>query len=129
MHYHGFGPWTGTRDEYAREGLRVPGHPAFGTIAMPPVQTGHALLRPRLVRGTWEAPGGAVEWLRRTYAAYPPGRPSGTPEDWFEIQEDSLTRGSDVVWGYYLASGAYCTYSAVCCPNKFCPGITCPDPG
>jgi hypothetical protein len=80
-HWHGYGPWTGTRDEYGKEHLRRPGPSpddemtrAFMAEALPPLMTGHALLRRHQTapERTWTAAQDAVGWLTTMYADRPP---------------------------------------------------------
>ncbi|MBA0053024.1 hypothetical protein E0L36_19740 [Streptomyces sp. AJS327] len=143
-HWHGYGPWTGTRHEYGKEHLRRPG-PApddeqtrtFLAQTLPPVQTGHALLKRNQTTAdrTWTVVCDAVDWLKKTCAVNPPYERAGSPsrthvmvEEKAHYAEDALSRGVDVVWAYYIKSQNFVAYSVVCCPNHFHPGITCPLP-
>lgn len=51
-HWHGYGPWTGSRDAYGQEALRRPGVElnseqtrAFVAATLPPLMTGRWLMR------------------------------------------------------------------------------------
>lgn len=131
-HFHGFGPWVGSPGEFFREGARRPNSVEFSGSKVPPMQTGHALLRPRLVAATWDDPEAAVGWLREIYAETPPV----TREDGRCAYLDADTKAAyavellghrtDVVWAYWLPGQSYAHYSVVCCPNKYLPEIACP---
>ena len=85
-HWHGYGPWTGSRAEYGKEHLRRPGASpddeqtrAFLAETLPPLMTGHALLRRNQAAPgrTWTTVRDAVDWLTNTYAGRPPGCSKG----------------------------------------------------
>ncbi|MGX1301307.1 hypothetical protein RKD35_002795 [Streptomyces albogriseolus] len=78
-HWHGFGPWIGSGDTYRQEGRRRPGeHPGdpqtrtFLEEKLPPMMTGHWLMRRRQVAATWTDVEEAVAWLKAQYATYSP---------------------------------------------------------
>ncbi|WP_269853070.1 hypothetical protein [Streptomyces sp. RPT161] len=142
-HWHGYGPWIGSRDAYGNEGMRRPGRLAsdeqtrsFLASDMPPMMNGHWLLRRSQTAAdrTWTNPETAVAWLEKTYAENPPferddGRRAYTGrETKTEYAMDVLPRGVDVSWVYYLKSASLASFSVVCCPNHFHPEIPCPLP-
>ncbi|SCL22083.1 hypothetical protein [Micromonospora inyonensis] len=136
-HWHGFGVWTGSREEYAKENLRRPGRDlgdeqtrAFLTNTMTPVQTGHALLRrgQASAERTWTDVEGPLAWIRKTWSANPPGGDVLPLEKHIEYDRGYLSRGSDCSMGYYNAGLTFVSYSVVCCPNLFFPDIPCPLP-
>lgn len=136
-HWHGYEPWTGTREEYGREQLRCPGRNPddqqtrdFLSGTMPPVQTGYALLRVRRTSAdrTWTTVGDAVDWLRQTYAERPPSGDYLPLEEMIRHDEELLPLGKDVVWAYYSRGGYFVSYSVICCPSIFHPDIPCPLP-
>jgi hypothetical protein len=143
-HWHGYGPWTGTRSELAQEDLRRPGTDpgdeqtrAFLASALPPMMTGHWLLRRNQVSAdrTWTDVRDAITWLTYIWADKPPlDRPDGLSayaplEVMTAGAERDLSGGSDTVWAYYQRSGAYVSYEVVSCPSHpFHPGIPCPLP-
>ncbi|MER5771013.1 hypothetical protein [Streptomyces sp. NPDC001985] len=134
-HWHGYGPWTGSRDTYAQEALRRPGsHPedphtrAFIASPLPPMQTGHWLLRTGQTTPdrTWSALSQALAWLAEIHAAHPPhGRYPGVDIKLAHAR-DALPRGTDVVWVHYTRTQHLVSLSVVCCPQRFHPGIPCP---
>ncbi|WP_255308148.1 hypothetical protein [Streptomyces marincola] len=142
-HWHGYGPWHGSRDAYGQEPLRRPGRgaddprtQAFLASTLPPLMTGHWLLRRAQTarERTWDAVAGALGWLAETHAGAPPAtRPDGGPSCLplrarLAHARDVLPRGVDVAWVYYLASRNLVSYAVVCCPNRFHPALPCPLP-
>lgn len=125
-HWHGFGVWVGTRDEMGQEYLRVPTHSDFMNNPMPPVMTGHALLRPKRVAATWTDAAEAVAWLKKNYSDRPP---TGDYSPW-EVKEPfytgELLGGNDVVLSYYHGRNLVHS-SVISCPNGHHPDIPCPQ--
>lgn len=141
-HWHGFGPWIGSGDTYRQEGRRRPGeHPGdpqtrtFLEEKLPPMMTGHWLMRRRQVAATWTDVEEAVAWLKAQYATYSPlvredGKAAYCSLEWkVECALDALPRGVDVTWGYWTQSRMLASYSVVACPNLFQQGIPCPVGG
>lgn len=135
-HYHGYGPWTGSREEFAKEALRRPGkHPQdeatqnFLRGSMTPVQLGHSLLRKdQTTRGrTWTDVADALDWLSKTYVGHPPTGDELALETKLPHAEEALTLGSDVNWAYYTR-GQFVSFCVIACPNRFFPNIPCPLP-
>ncbi|MFD3910908.1 hypothetical protein [Streptomyces sp. NPDC058603] len=142
-HWHGYGPWTGSRDTYGQEGLRRPGaHPndeqtrAFLASTMPPMQTGHWLMRRSQTSAdrAWTDLADAVNWLKRTYGANLPVEREDSKQAYIDLDtkadyaEGALSRGSDAVWVHYTKSSNLVSFSVVCCPHRFLPRIPCPLP-
>ncbi|PZG23590.1 hypothetical protein C1I95_02945 [Micromonospora craterilacus] len=139
-HWHGFGPWTGSRDEFAKEGQRRPGRDprdeqtrTFLANTMTPVETGHWLLRrdQATAERTWTDVADAATWMRRVHQANPADRSGGvllTVDELVEQKAANLARGGDVVWGYYTPAFSYVSAAVVCCPSRFFPDIPCPLP-
>jgi len=142
-HWHGYGPWIGTRAEYGKEHLRRPGASpddeqtrAFLAETLPPMMTGHALLRRHQAAAgrTWTTVPEAVDWLTKTYADRPPFEHPGGVRAYAPLEvkvrdaEEHLPLGVDAVWAYYGRAGEFVSYSVVCCPSHFHPGIPCPLP-
>lgn len=138
-HWHGFGPWVGSGQEYAREGARRPGgveglaSEAFLHDRRPPMMTGWWLMRRAQVAAMWEGdPRLAVAWLEEQYAAHPPVRREGGLLAYVPLEAkrafalDQLPRGGDVTWGYWTPSQAVASFSVVSCPNRFHPDLPCP---
>jgi hypothetical protein len=99
-HWHGYGPWTGPPETYAKEGGRRPAHPngppavldpgdrrqqavldryreaaaEFTAGPLPPTMTGHWLMKTGQVSAdrTWTDVSIALAWLEKSYQAAPP---------------------------------------------------------
>lgn len=137
-HWHGYGPWTGPREALADESLRRPGPDLsradkqtaeFIRGDRPPMQTGHALLRKPAAGRTWTVLDDALDWLRKTYVAHPPG--DGQAVDLagrLAYARQFLAGGSDDVLAYYTAGMSFVHYEIICCQNRFHPSIACPAP-
>ena len=142
-HWHGYGPWIGSRSEYNQEHLRRPGLSPddeqtrmFIAATIPPLMTGHALLRRNQTarERTWTAVQEAVDWLTKTYADRPPYEGADGQRAYAPLEvkigdaEEHLPRGKDTSWTYYTRNGAFMSYEVICCPNHFHPDIPCPLP-
>ncbi|MDX3383603.1 hypothetical protein PV682_19350 [Streptomyces niveiscabiei] len=93
-HFHGYGPWVGTPENYHREGNRRPPHPTppappapddktaertlaryrevsaeFPASNLPPMMSGHWLLKRNQTSAdrTWTDPEAALEWMTKHY--------------------------------------------------------------
>lgn len=137
-HWHGY-HWKGDSREYFQESLRRPGKTpgdaqtrAFMTSSLPPMQTGHWLLKREQADLTlaWRNPAQAVAWLRERHAAHPPNRRGTWPD--LDLMAsgaaDHLPRGVDVTWAYWTTHASLSSASVVCCPNRFHPHTPCPLP-
>jgi hypothetical protein len=75
-----------------------------------------------------------VDWLTKTYADRPPYERSDDLRTYIPLEEmvrgaeEHLPPGKDTVWAYYARSGAFVSYSVICCPSHFHPDIPCPLP-
>ncbi|WP_404868223.1 hypothetical protein ACI1MP_08475 [Kitasatospora griseola] len=156
-HFHGYGPWIGRPDQYHAEYLRRPGtlpqewrdertkqrksldmeaYLPFDKRAVPPMRTGHWLMRrpDPLARQTWGEPKEAAEWLARMYEGDPPvPLPDGRPihpglSAKVEYAAAALTNGTDVVWMHYLPGDYMFNACVVVCPNRHLPDLPCPLP-
>jgi hypothetical protein len=142
-HWHGYGPWSGTRSEYNQEHLRRPGASpddeqtrTFTAATVPPLMTGHALLRRHQAAPdrTWATVAEALGWLAKTYADRPPYERADGLSAYVPLEvkirdaEEHLPLGTDTVWAYYARSGAFTSYEVICCPSRLHPGIPCPLP-
>lgn len=142
-HWHGYGPWTGSRDTYGQEGLRRPGtfpHDeetrTFLAQTLPPMEVGHWLMRRNQTAAdrTWVNAPDAVDWLKKTYAANPPFVREDGKRAYLDLDtrirysEDSLSHGVDVCWVHYTKSSNLVSFSVVCCPHRFHPQTPCPLP-
>ncbi|MDT0341582.1 hypothetical protein [Streptomyces litchfieldiae] len=142
-HWHGYGPWIGTRDSYGAENLRRPGTSpndeqtrVFLSQTLPPMQLGHWLMRRDQTAAdrTWTEVTGAVNWLRESYDANPPMERDDGRQAYVDLDTktryaaDSLPRGVDVSWVHYMRSQNLVSFSVVCCPHRFHPRTPCPLP-
>ncbi|MFI9772080.1 hypothetical protein ACIHJG_35245 [Streptomyces sp. NPDC052415] len=153
-HWHGYGPWVGSPETYAKEGNRRPAHPIqpdpmadcapryreaaseFTTGSVPPLMTGHWLLkRGEAARGrTWTDVTDAVEWLKGIHSVNPPFERTDGKQAYVPLAVkmtyafDVLPRGVDVAWVHYTQARSLVSASVVCCPNLFHPDIACPLP-
>ncbi|MFI1885267.1 hypothetical protein [Streptomyces jumonjinensis] len=142
-HWHGYGPWTGTRDAYGQESLRRPGgRPdseqtrSFVASTLPPMKTGHWLMRTdqTAAERTWTDALDAVTWLKTVHTTHQPfereDRLRAYPDLHTKVAYayDALPRGTDVVWVHYTKAQSLVSLSVVCCPSHFHPGIPCPLP-
>lgn len=142
-HWHGFGPWTGTRTAYGQEGARRPGQlthdeqtRAFLAGTMPPMQVGHWLMRrdQAAAHRTWTDLSDAMDWLRKTYDASPPFERPDDRRAYIDLEvkstyaADALGRGVDAVWVHYAKTTNLVSFSVVCCPHRFLRDLPCPLP-
>ncbi|MFE9457381.1 hypothetical protein [Streptomyces californicus] len=153
MHHHGY-LWSGPKKRFDDEALRRPPHPdpppadgrpelfqrhrevraEFPVVDLPPLETAYWLVKPRkLVRGTWEEPKEAAEWLGEQLTEYAPRFDSGTDREGARLPllvnaaAERLGRGGDVSHGFYLERPAFLSLALVCCsPNRAEPGLECP---
>ncbi|MCN9244000.1 hypothetical protein NGF19_24995 [Streptomyces sp. RY43-2] len=99
-HFHGYGPWIGSPDQYHREGDRRPVHPdppappvsdddkvavrvqqryrevaaEFATSELPPMMSGHWLMKRGRTSAerTWDDSAVVLDWLTRQFLDHPP---------------------------------------------------------
>ncbi|WP_037932877.1 hypothetical protein [Streptomyces sp. SPB78] len=118
-HWHAYA-WTGREHPPLRD-ARDPSKP------VPPSLIADWLLKPRsLLVATFAMPdegGHAYAWLETQLKKHPRG-----PRDWpprvdLDGAHDRLTRQTDVVWGYWSATGLYVARVLITCPRS---GIPCP---
>jgi hypothetical protein len=142
-HWHGYF-WTGTITELKDEALRRPSDPGFLRSSLPPIQTGHYLLR----RGattqdlTWVDVDKVIEWMAASYQRHPPmigeagfpainGVAPLASDVGLEVRREgareTLINGVDSFWMYYTGrSGGMVATVAICCPHTHFPEIPCP---
>ncbi len=156
MHHHGY-LWTGPKQRFDDEALRRPPHPdpppadgkpeliqryrevkaEFPVVELPPLATAYWLIKPeKLVRGTWEEPKEAAEWLGERLAEYAPRFASEPDRDSTRLAllvnsaAERLGRGGDVSCGFYLERPSYLSLALVTCsPNRAMPDLSCPTTG
>lgn len=103
----------------------------------PPMETPLWLAKPsHLVRGTWEEPKEAAEWLGEQLAEYAPRFVSESDRDSTRLTllvnsaAERLGRGGDVSHGFYLERPSFLSVALVCCsPNRAMPDLPCPTTG
>ncbi|MBP2404814.1 hypothetical protein SNS2_3437 [Streptomyces netropsis] len=152
MHIHGYA-WLGEKKAFDEESLRRPvGEPPtadspldviqryrsaladFPVTDLPPLQTAHWLLKPAsLVRGTWQEPKEAGEWLGLQLSEFAPRFVS---EDDREVTRlmlltkgavERLAWGGDVSFGHYLKGTVFHSIALVTCsPNRTDSTLPCP---
>ena len=142
-HWHGYGPWTGphafidrSNDHQRRPGGSSgdPDTQAFVQNTIPPLETGHYLLR----RGqtarerTWSAVDGALHWLADMYQRHPPASELGylTLDARIEHTRSGLEGGVDAVWHYTVsvAGDRVAVFVVICCPHRHHLQTPCPLP-
>ncbi|MEU8460224.1 hypothetical protein [Streptomyces sp. NPDC029003] len=153
MHHHGYA-WLGEKSTFDREGARRPPGPApaasspqdvidrhrqavveFPSSGIPPIQTAHWLRKPAsTIRGTWEEPKEAGEWLGRQLAESAPRYASESDRDASRLVAlvraavGRLVWGGDVSLGHYLTGTLFHSVAVVTCsPNRAEPGLPCPE--
>ncbi|MFD9368549.1 hypothetical protein ACFWA6_12685 [Streptomyces sp. NPDC060020] len=120
-HWHAFA-WVG--QERPADTIRVdPSQPT------PPLEIAHWLKKPgRHVAATFEnTPAGvkeASDWMRAGGEEHVHlSEESFSLDERMTYVEDDLSRGADVVWGYYSQNGRYVSRVLVACPRV---GQPCP---
>ncbi|GAU66416.1 Syd protein [Streptomyces sp. NBRC 110611] len=106
----------------------------FPVVDLPPLETAYWLIKPRnLVRGTWEEPKEAAEWLGEQLVEYAPRFASGCDRDSTHLTllvtsaAGRLGWGGDVSHGFYLERPSFLSLALVCCsPNRAVPELECP---
>ncbi|MFE2039993.1 hypothetical protein ACFXAZ_03510 [Streptomyces sp. NPDC059477] len=152
MHHHGYA-WLGEKRAFDKESVRRPPGQAptgssdqevrdryreavslFRTSDLPPIQTAHWLLKPpSAIRGTWEEPKEAGEWLALRLAGLAPrfaseeNRAATRLALLAKAAVERLTWGGDVSLGHYLTGTVFHSIALVTCsPNRADPGLPCP---
>ncbi|MFF8440472.1 hypothetical protein ACF07U_06270 [Streptomyces californicus] len=156
MHHHGH-LWTGSKQRFDEEALRRPPHldppptdgkpeliqrhrevkAEFPIVDLPPLETAYWLIKPRkLVRGTWEEPKEAAEWIGERLAEYAPRFASESDRDSTRLAllvnaaAERLGQGGNVSHGFYLERPSFLSVALVCCsPNRAVPDLPCPTTG
>jgi hypothetical protein len=139
-HWHGY-TWDGTAADLRDESQRRPAGPnepetqAFLRSSLPPVRTGHYLLRRPDAGRTWVDPDEVINWLVAQYERRPPQeRENGAQayvglNSWIGTSCDGLVSGVDAWWQYYINnSGGQVVWAAICCPHTHLLDIPCPMP-
>ncbi len=152
MHIHGYA-WLGEKKAFDKESLRRPpgtpptaGSPSdvieryrsavveFPMTDVPPLQTAHWLMKPAsMVRGTWQEPKEAGEWLGLQLAQAASRFSSGQDRDATRLMlvakaaMERLTWGGDVSLGHYLGGTLFHSIALVTCsPNRTGTDLPCP---
>ncbi|MEV5505010.1 hypothetical protein [Streptomyces orinoci] len=149
MHFHGY-LWVGDKAVFDKESLRRP-PPAdeppatcppdviqryreavaqWRTTDVPPLQTAHLLLKPaKAIRGTWNDPAQAAQWVSGQLAHYT--RHINSSHNRHAVTSayaaETLARGDDVSFGFYLGRPLFLSIAVVTCsPNRSAPELHCP---
>ncbi|MFF5130168.1 hypothetical protein ACFY41_24925 [Streptomyces syringium] len=158
MHIHGYA-WLGEKKAFDKEALRRPPHPdppmpalpgdvagqrlveryrevvaEFDVTDLPPFLTAHWLMKPAsMVKGTWEEPKEAGEWLGLQLAEFAPRFASEGEREVTRLvllvnaAVERLTWGGDVSLGHYLKGTVFHSVALVICsPNRTSPDLLCP---
>jgi hypothetical protein len=123
-HWHGYA-WVG----HSRPDDKVRVDPSQ---PVPPLEIAHWLRKPiRHVAQTFrnDAAGvtEAAQWMREGGVEQPSASEAAFPlERRMSYVDDCLSRGADVVWGYYSEKARYVSRSLVSCPRPGDGAATCP---
>ncbi|MFF1337932.1 hypothetical protein ACFVYT_08460 [Streptomyces sp. NPDC058290] len=106
----------------------------FPTSDVPPIQTAHWLMKPpSAIRGTWQEPKKAGEWLGLQLAECAPRFASEEDREATRLvllvsaAVERLTWGGDVSLGHYLKGTVFHSVALVTCsPNRAAPDLPCP---
>ncbi|MGI5528726.1 hypothetical protein ACQEVX_15355 [Streptomyces syringium] len=101
---------------------------------VPPIETALWLVKPPArIRGTWEEPKEAGEWLGRQLMEYAPrfasarDRGAELPVAYVASAVERLMWGGDVSLGFYLGQPLFLSLALVTCsPNRTRPDLPCP---
>lgn len=135
LHWHGY-EWTGAASELKEGDHRRPVDdpmrmPAFMSSTVPPIQTGHWLMRRKAAAAsrTWVTPDDAIAWLLERYECNPPSRELSyvSQEDRVLHTRDGLINGVDAWWHYYTGGMGVAVFAAICCPHTHLQ-LPCPLP-
>ncbi|MFI6641862.1 hypothetical protein [Streptomyces sp. NPDC050504] len=151
--------WLGEKKQFDKEGHRRPPHPdppptptgaddtnghkltqryteaaeEFRKGDLPPIQTAHWLMKPpQRIRGTWEHPEQAAEWLGERLTEYVPRFRSQSDQDSttsaLHVSEatERLSWGGDVSLGFYVGQSQFLSLALVTCRNRMEPELPCP---
>lgn len=154
MHHHAY-LWTGPKSRFDDEALRRPPYPEppppgsrtelvhryrevsaeFAISDLPPIETAHWLLKPAaLIRGTWDGPGEAADWIARQLTAYAPRFDSTAERDPARIAARAasaaarLAAGGDVSLGHYLQRPVFLSLAVLSCGRGTAPCPVRPGP-
>ncbi|GAA0363212.1 hypothetical protein [Streptomyces blastmyceticus] len=153
MHVHGY-LWTGEKTTFDKESIRrpLPSLPPtatspddvqqryreavaeWKTTDVPPIETALWLRKPaRLIRGTWEEPKEAADWLGQQLTEHAPRFASEHDRDTTRMvvlvasAAERLALGGDVSLGFYLRGALFLSMALVTCsPNRAEPELSCP---
>ncbi|GAA2915477.1 hypothetical protein GCM10020221_09030 [Streptomyces thioluteus] len=153
MHFHGY-QWVGDKADFDKERLRRPPSTVEPTVTsppevleryreavaewpvtgVPPLETAYWLIKPaKLIRGTWDHPKCAADWVVDRLAEYAPRLASPADRDRVRCERrvayitHTLAGGQDVSVGYYLARPQFLSLAVVACsPNRVSVELPCP---
>ncbi|GAA0389151.1 hypothetical protein [Streptomyces luteireticuli] len=152
MHAHGY-LWTGEKTTFDKESIRRPPPPLaptttspdevqqryreavaeWKTTDVPPIETALWLLKPpRLIRGTWEEPKEAADWLGQQLTEHASRFASDHDRDTTRMDvlvasaAERLALGGDISLGFYLRGTLFLSVALVTCsPNRANPELPC----
>jgi hypothetical protein len=129
VHHHAY-LWVGDKRQFDRDVVRRPpeagGTGEFAGPDVPPIETAYWLLKPAsLIRGTWEEPERAGEWLGGQLGAYAERFGSSYARDGRRRASavasavERLGQGEDVSLGHHLGRPLFLSVALVTCsPNR-----------
>lgn len=135
-HWHGY-EWAGSptelREDNRRRPSKIPAElPEFMSSAVPPIQTGHWLLRRRdaAASRTWTDVDDVVTWLTARYERNPPSAQLSyiSLDERTATTRDGLLHGVDAWWEYYTGGMGVFVAAAICCPHAHLRALLCPMP-
>ncbi|MDT0453925.1 hypothetical protein [Streptomyces hesseae] len=153
MHFHGY-LWLGDKAVFDKDSLRRPPS-ALEPVAtspsdvveryreavaewraseVPPLETAYWLVKPaKLIRGTWEHPKEAAEWLGERLAEYAQRFASDEDREAKRLEQKvfnaagTLGWGGDVSVGFYLRRPLFLSLAVVSCsPDRGAADRRCP---
>ncbi|MEO6089253.1 MAG: hypothetical protein ABIQ18_39690 [Umezawaea sp.] len=135
LHWHGY-VWNNLGSEISdskgRDEL-----PDFRTLEHPANRLAACLKKsPSLVRGTFTDVDAALMWFATEYRKLPRMLRDdqvgqlGSPDDEDRLarQRESLLRGTDVAWSFWIVNVRRVDINLIACPSKQAPGFPCPKP-
>ncbi|MGA5133061.1 hypothetical protein ACPCTO_24970 [Streptomyces olivoreticuli] len=104
------------------------------TTDVPPIETAYWLMKPsRLIKGTWDEPKEAAEWLGERLTEHAPRFASDHDQDTTRLAvlvasaAERLALGGDASLGFYLRGTLFLSVALVTCsPNRAAPELSCP---
>jgi hypothetical protein len=135
LHWHGY-VWNTIGSEISDAKGRDE-NPEFRTLDHPANRIAACLKKsPSFVRGTFVNVDEALRWFTSEYRSLPrllredQVGPLGYPDDEDRLarQRESLLRGTDVAWSFWVVNVRRVDINLITCPSKSLEGSPCPKP-